>query len=147
MFLLCVLYCRDKTQKPGQSEQANKHTDYKNPGWGGRDFPQTFRPALKHTQPPLQWVPGHYPGSKAAHLASRLKKELSYTSTSRLGLFWPVLSFIHKINKCQVSQVNNLWPVRVLFIAQYKFHISPAYSKVWSLNMQTDGHTRIHQLS
>jgi hypothetical protein len=24
----------------------------------GRDFSQTFRPALRPTQPPVQWVPG-----------------------------------------------------------------------------------------
>ena len=32
----------------------------------GRDLPQLSRPDLGPTQPPLRWVAGHYPESKAA---------------------------------------------------------------------------------
>ena len=31
----------------------------------GRGFSHLSRPALEHTQPPIQWVPGLFPGDKA----------------------------------------------------------------------------------
>ena len=51
--------------------------------WWGRDFPRLSRPALRPTQPPIQWVPGLSRGLKRPkrgvdhppHLALRLRKE------------------------------------------------------------------------
>jgi len=57
-----------------------------------RDFPHLSRPALGSTQPPIQRVfPWGQSGRGVAlntdpHLAQRLKKEYSYTSTTPMGL-------------------------------------------------------------
>ena len=32
----------------------------------GRDFPHPYRPALRPAHTPIQWVPGEFPGGKAA---------------------------------------------------------------------------------
>ena len=45
------------------------HHELDGPGFGprwGRDFPEAFRPALRPIQPPVEFVPGLFPGCKAA---------------------------------------------------------------------------------
>ena len=34
--------------------------------WWGRDFPHTSSPALRPTQPPVQWLAGLFPGDRTA---------------------------------------------------------------------------------
>ena len=65
--------------------------------WWGQDFPHPSRPTLVSTQPPTQWILELSQGVKGwgmalithPHLATRLQKEYSYTSTPPLdrGLF------------------------------------------------------------
>ena len=64
-----------------------------NPG-GGRDFPHVSRPTLGAHPAPYTMGSGSFPGVKRTgrgvdhppHLAPRLKKKYSYTSTPPLGL-------------------------------------------------------------
>jgi hypothetical protein len=80
-------------------------------GWSGVQIPEqlgisffttTARPALRPTQPPLQWVPGalspegRRPGRETDHSppsSAEVKNEWSYTSTPRIRLHGVVLSY------------------------------------------------------
>ena len=53
----------------------------------GRDFSHSSIPALKHTQPPTQWVPAFSPGGKAAWAWRSPTIPSSYTSTPSLWAF------------------------------------------------------------
>jgi hypothetical protein len=72
-----VLYCLQKKiifrtrPEVGRDSSVGIATHYGLDGPGiesrwGRDFPQPSRRALGPTQPPIQWVPGLFPGGKAA---------------------------------------------------------------------------------
>ena len=65
----------------------------------GRDFPHPSRPALKPTQPPVQWVPGlsqgvKRPGRSADHpppSSAEVKERVELYLYSTSGSSWPVL--------------------------------------------------------
>ena len=73
-----------------------------NPGiesrWG-RDFPHPSTPALGHTQPPVQWVPGLFPGVKRPGRGvnyqpssrAEVKERVDPYLYSPSGLSWPLL--------------------------------------------------------
>ena len=57
--------------------------------WCGRDFPHPSRLALGPNHPPIQWVSGVFPGSKAAGVGVEERVELYFYSPSLAS--WPVL--------------------------------------------------------
>ena len=66
----------------------------------GRDFPHLSRPALGSTQPPMQWVPGSFPGSKAAETWLWSHTQFNAMVKGRLELYlyfpcgpsWPLIN-------------------------------------------------------
>jgi hypothetical protein len=82
MFVLCVLYSKDKRQSQDTEDKEirikyrERQRKTKNPV-GGEIFHTRADRHLGCTQSPIQWVPGLFP-----HLAPRLKKQWRYT------IFW-----------------------------------------------------------
>jgi hypothetical protein len=66
----------------------------------GRDFPHPFRPALRPTQPPIQWIPGLFPegvkrpGHGVDHQPpsnAEVKERVKLYLFSPSGPSWPVI--------------------------------------------------------
>jgi hypothetical protein len=101
-----------------------------------RDFSNTSRPALRPTQPPVQWAPGLLPGVKrpgrgADHpppSSTEVKKEYSYTSTHPLGHFRPVTGWPYLI-MYSVTECWYMWnwptqPCQRIFTSKLKWWLS-----------------------
>ena len=72
--------------------------------WWGRDFPHPYRPALRPTQPPIQWVPGgsfsgvkrsgrgvDHPPLSSAEVDGRVALYICYRSGPSLTVIrWPL---------------------------------------------------------
>jgi hypothetical protein len=68
-FLISLYF--ERPYYPGRDSSVGIATRYGLDGPGiesrwGRDFPHPSRPTLGPTQPSIQWVPGLFPGDKAA---------------------------------------------------------------------------------
>ena len=64
LIICLVILTRIQSFKVGQDSVVSIATRYGLDSLGiesrwGRDFPHASRPALRSTQPPVQWVPGH----------------------------------------------------------------------------------------
>jgi len=67
--------------------------------WWGQDFPHLSRPALGPTQPPINCVPGLFPGGKVAGASSlpptlssaKVKERVDLYLYSLFGPWWPVI--------------------------------------------------------
>jgi len=66
-----------------------------------RDFPHPSRPTLGSVQPPIQWVPGLYPGNKTAGAwrwpptpsSAKVKERVELYLYSSSGPLWPFLGW------------------------------------------------------
>jgi hypothetical protein len=67
----------------------------------GRDIPPSFRSALGSTQPPIQWVPRHFPGGKPVGTGRwqptpsivEVKERVDLCIYSTYGLSWAVIGW------------------------------------------------------
>jgi hypothetical protein len=99
--LLCSIFCyspRELVSSVGIATRYGQDGPAIESQWG-RDFPHPFRPALGHTQPPVQWVPGLFPGGKAAGMwrwpttpsSAEVKERVELYLYFPSGTSWPVL--------------------------------------------------------
>ena len=100
LFLSICFSGNDELVTHGLGSAVSRATAYGLDGLGiesrwRRDFPHLSRPALRPTQPPVQWVPGLSPGVRCCWgvtltphplLVQRSKIKYSYTSTLPNGL-------------------------------------------------------------
>jgi hypothetical protein len=70
-FYMCITVSAPTLRKSDvRSEKLYATVNIKNVsrwGWGGGDFPHPFKPGLRPTQPPVQWVLVKRPGYGVDH--------------------------------------------------------------------------------
>jgi hypothetical protein len=101
-FIVWTTYCGCSQQTGGRDSSVGIATRYGLDGPGiesrwGRDFSQPSRPALRPTQPPIQWVPGLFPGRPGRGVdhppssSTEVKERVELYLYSPSGPSWPVL--------------------------------------------------------
>ena len=111
--------------------------------WWERIFSHPSRRALVLAQPPMQWVPGLFPGIKRpqrgvghpCHLEPRLKEECryNYLPSGPSWLFWDELSslstfeFLRRNSKVEISDT---------FLLVLQHHSRPIFDTVETLCLQ-----------
>jgi hypothetical protein len=64
--MICTSCGPEQLSRYSSSLRDGRSRDRIPVGGGGRDFPHPCRPALGPNHSPIQWVPGIFPGGKAA---------------------------------------------------------------------------------
>jgi len=84
-------------------------------GGGGRDFPHQSKRALWPTQPPIQRVPGLFPGGKAAEAwrwppttsSAKAKERVELYLYSSSGPSWSVLGWTYHSQEWEAWRMSN----------------------------------------
>jgi hypothetical protein len=99
----------------------------------GENFPHRSRPALGPTHSPVQWVPGLFPGAKAAETwrwtptpgIAQVKERVELYLYSPSGLSWYVIGRPLPFKFCFSFVATYIWKWRIYYLLTH-WHTQPA---------------------